>query len=124
MSIFSINNVSFNGSENILIKNGVVFVDGKDVSDKVKGLNISIVGNVEKVEVNYCEKISITGDVKDVNTQSGDIDVKGQVKGSVKTQSGDVECEDVAGNVSTMAGDIECGNVKGNVSTMSGDIIK
>lgn len=38
---------------------------------------------------------------------SGDVDVYGNVSGSVKTMSGDVDCGNIGGSVSSMSGEIK-----------------
>lgn len=122
MATFKINGKSIQGS-NIVIINGKVIVDGKGVQSDDKIINITIEGNVEKMDVDVCNTISVKGEVNDVQTKSGDIEVHGNVKGSVSSMSGDVEIGgDVGGNASSTSGDIICKNVSGNVSTMSGDI--
>lgn len=95
------------GGRVITVHNGRVIVDGKDVTPEAKEINISVNGNVEKIEADACQKISVTGDVGSVATQSGDVDVGGSVRGSVQTMSGDVECG---------------GNIGGSASSMSGDV--
>jgi len=48
--------------------------------------------------------------------------LNGDVKGSVTSTSGDIECGDVGGNVETTSGDVKCGKVFGSVKSISGDI--
>jgi hypothetical protein len=104
MSTISINNNSYHG-RNISVINNKVYIDGKDVTPDSKEINISVVGNVGELKVDNCNKITITGDVE-----------------SIETQSGDVKCGSVSKSVKTMSGDVECGNVGGDIKTMSGDI--
>lgn len=98
---------NFFSSKSVVISNGKVFIDGKDVTPDSKEINITIEGNVEKLEVEACNKISITGNANNISTQSGDIDIQGSVNGSVSTMSGDVDCGNISGSVSTMSGDIK-----------------
>ncbi|MGH2666042.1 hypothetical protein [Flavobacterium sp.] len=107
--------VSINGKSittdggNIRISGNKVFVDGKDVTNEFdsKEINVVVTGNIEYLKVDACNKITITGDVKSVETQSGDVGVSGNVGGSIKTMSGDVDCQEVSGNISTMSGDVK-----------------
>ena len=69
-------------------------------------ININIEGSLERLEVDYCEKITITGDCKRVKTNSGDISVGGDVAGDVHTNMGDVDCGNVEGDVHTNMGNI------------------
>lgn len=54
-----------------------------------------------------CDNVSLNGEAKSIKTQSGDVNIAGDVIGNVKTMSGDVKCENVSGDVSTMSGDIK-----------------
>lgn len=104
----SVNGLTVSGGRSVVISNGKVIVDGKDVTPDAKEINISVEGNVEKIEADACSKISVTGDAGSVNTQAGDVDVGGNVGGSVQTMSGDVDCGgSIGGSVSTMSGDIK-----------------
>lgn len=69
-------------------------------------------------------QVIIEGNCKNLETMSGDIEVRGNVEGYVKTSSGDVEVgSDIKGNVKTSSGDVEVGgNVSGSCNTNSGDI--
>lgn len=121
MATFKINSKTITG-KTITIINGKITIDGKDVTPEGKEINISVEGNVEKIEADAFTKLIISGNAGNIRTSVGDIEVKGSVSGSVDTQSGDIDCGDVGGNASTMSGDINCGSIKGNASTMAGDI--
>jgi len=103
--MININGKSYSGN-NVTIKNNKIYIDGVNqtpVNDKV--INITVDGNISKLDVDECEQIIVHGDCSKVSTMSGD-----------------VKCGNVTGNVKTMSGDVECGNVGGDVETMSGDI--
>lgn len=71
-------------------------------------IRIEVAGNIERLEADACNAITVTGDVGNVATQSGDVDVRGGIRGSVSTMSGDVDCGGpIGGSVSTMSGDIK-----------------
>lgn len=106
MSIISINGVNYSGN-NIIISNGKVVINGKDVTPDSKDINIKVEGNIDKLVVDSCNKIEITGAVLDIKTQSGDIDISGSVTGSISTMSGDIDCGNVGGSIKTMSGDIK-----------------
>ena len=99
--------IESSGGSNISIRNSRVLVDGKDVTPDAKEITIVVNGAVERLEADACDKISVTGDVGDIKTMSGDVDITGSVSGSVKTMSGDVDCGNIGGSVSTMSGDIK-----------------
>jgi hypothetical protein len=108
MNTVIVNGVTITGGRNITIRNGKVIVDGKDVTPDAKEINVSVNGNVERLEVDACQKITVTGDAGSVKTQSGDVDVTGNIAGAVQTMSGDVDCGgSISGSVSTMSGDIK-----------------
>lgn len=106
MSIITINGNTFSGS-NIIVTNGKVLINGKDVTPDSKEINISVVGNIEQLKVDACNKVSVEGNVQSISTKSGDVEVSGDVDGSISTMSGDVDCGHVKGSVSTMSGDVK-----------------
>lgn len=121
--------ISIKGNNNIVvgrdlvISNGRVIVDGKDLTPNTKEIVITIEGNVQSLSVDACSNIKVSGNVGSLQTSTGDV-YCGDVQGSVSTKSGDIECGSVGGNASSMSGDIDCKSVNGNVSTMSGDITR
>lgn len=98
----------------ITITDGKTYVDGKPIEElnaintDEKVINITIEGNVERLEVDYCTSIKVTGDAKRIKTNNGDIEIGG----------------DVAGDVHTNMGSITCGNVEGDCHTNMGSIYK
>lgn len=108
MNSIKINGMTITGGRNITVMNNRVFIDGKDVTPDAKEIRIEVAGNVERLEADVCSTISISGDVGNVATQSGDVNVQGSIRGSVSTMSGDVDSGGpIGGNVSTMSGDIK-----------------
>ncbi len=103
-STIRINNISYSGSS-IVINNGKVIIDGKEVQTDDKQISIVVEGHVGKLEVDCCNSLEIKG-----------------AAGSVKTTSGSVRCGAVTGSVSTMSGSVNCGDIGGDVSTMSGSV--
>lgn len=89
----------------MVVSNGRVVVDGKDVTPDAKQISIEVHGDLHSVQADACERIHVTGSV-----------------GEVRTSVGDVHCGDVSGSVQCMSGDVACSNVAGSVTTMSGDI--
>jgi hypothetical protein len=106
MATITINSKSVSG-RNIVVVNGRVIVDGKDETPESKEINIVVTGDVEKLEVDACSKIEVNGNVHNVKTLSGDVEISGVVSGNVQTMSGDVKCGDIGGSVSTMSGDVK-----------------
>ena len=103
-----INKMTIDGNGNKIVeKNGIVYVNGEPVIDKTQ-CPIYIV---------------INGNVEEINTQMGDVQVYGDVE-HVKTVSGDIKAETIECSCSTMSGDIRANEIGGNASTMSGNVYK
>ena len=91
----------------IIVNRGRVIIDGKDVTPDEKVIHITISGDVNELKVDVCESITVEGNVESLKTISGDVKVKGDVKGDIKTTSGDVDCGNVGGSISTTSGDVK-----------------
>ena len=89
----------------IKISGNKVIIDGKDVTPDSKEINIEIQGDIELLDVDYCEIIHVKGTVNKINIGSGDI-----------------RCDDVSGDIQIGSGDVDCENVQGNIRTGSGDV--
>lgn len=125
-SVVTINGKTYTGGS-ISISRGKVKIDGKDYTPgDEKKINILIQGDIDYLEVDVAEKVGVNGKVKTLKTQSGDVEIRDNVVGSVTTQSGDVKVGGtINGDVKTMSGDVNAkGSITGSVSTMSGDIYK
>lgn len=103
-SNISINGVNYSGN-NVTVNGNKIIVDGNDVTPDSKEINISIEGDVEKIEVDYCSSLNVAGKV-----------------GSLTSRNGNVKCGDVGGDVETRNGTVTCGNIEGDVSTRNGSI--
>lgn len=112
MGVVKINGKTYKVEGHISIINGEIFANGKKVVNyeeldtDQKTINIAVEGDVEEIDVEVCDTITVSGNVKNIKTMSGDVDVQGCVEGDIKTMSGDVDCGDVGGDVSSMSGDI------------------
>lgn len=103
--------MTFNGDniigDKIIMQDGEVIVDGVIQAGE-------LVGDV---------KIVINGDVKNIETSSGNVEVRGNVSELIETQSGDVTIGgEVNGHIDTMSGVVSARAIHGSVRTMSGDI--
>lgn len=102
----NINGSSYSGS-NVSIINGVVTIDGV----------------VQKQQIGHVVNVTITGDVDRIENAAGEVLVKGNVTGNVKTVSGDINCGSVGNDVQTVSGNVTAdGSIGGSVKTVSGDI--
>lgn len=106
MGTITINGTIYSGNS-ITMKGNKVIIDGKDVTPDAKEINISIVGNLTKLEVDHVNTLSVKGEVLNISTKSGDIEVEGNVNGNIQTMSGDVDCGAVGGSISTMSGNVK-----------------
>lgn len=104
--MININGKSFFGN-NIVVNNGKVIIDGKDVTPDSKVINIQVDGNVDMLQVDNCDKMEINGDANSAKTTNGNISISGSVKGDVQTTNGNVVCGQVGGSVSTKNGNIK-----------------
>ena len=102
----AINGVTFYDQGSVSIVGNKIILDGKDVTPDSKEINIKIEGNVDRLEIDCCQTFLITGNVGNIKSTSGNVEVSGEVKGSVQTISGDVVCGNVSGNISTISGDV------------------
>ena len=120
------------------IKDGRIWIDGKEVTSDSKQISIKIEGGIGSLHVDHCEKVEVTGDVNELTLVSGNVKCA-NVTAGIETTSGSVNCANVFGDINTksgritnagnvdgsvetLSGSVECGNVKGKVSTMSGRI--
>ncbi len=93
----------------ISIVNGKIFTNGQAVNEintDEKVINITIEGDVERLEVDYCKTIKVTGNAKRIHTSCGDIEVGGDVSGDVHTNCGSISCGNVDGDCHTNMGSI------------------
>jgi len=85
-----INNTNYSGSS-VTISKGKIIIDGIDVTPDSKKIDIIVDGNINKLNVDSCDSLKVTGDVDTLSTMSGDVDITGNVTGNVKTMSGDIK---------------------------------
>jgi len=96
VSIVSVNGKTYTGHSSISVINNKVIIDGKEVSNKEKGvIEVVIVGDALNVKSDVA--VSIKGNVNG-NIDAGSYVKCGNVGGSVDCGSY-VSCEDVGGSV-------------------------
>ncbi len=116
----NINGKSYSG-RSVIIKNGKVIIDGVDVTPDAKHIDIIVDGDIDKLDIDMCNKLMVKGNVNTLASTSADVEC-GDVTGSVKTVSGDIQCGNIGGDVTTTSGDVKAENITGSVKTLSGDI--
>ena len=97
--------------KNVTINNGKVTVDGKPLKDVIsksneKEIHIHIQGDIQRLEVDQCEHIEITGNVGRAKTNCGSFEIKGDVAGDVHTNCGSITCKNIEGDCHTNMGNI------------------
>jgi len=107
MATIHINGKMYSGNSVSVSRNKIV-IDGKEVpDDENKVINIHVEGSIDTLKVDSCNKIKAEENVGELSTVSGDVKVKGDVYGDVRTVSGDVDCGEVTGNIKTVSGDVK-----------------
>ncbi len=123
MGRMNINGMSYEGNS-VRVVGDKVYIDNKEIPITDKRILFYVEGNIEKIECGSCDQIVVFGSTEEITTASGDVYVA-EVKGSIKTLSGDVTVNgEVGGSVYTTSGDIEANAIKGSAKTLSGDIDK
>lgn len=94
--------------KSMVINNGKIIIDGKatDIPTDYPNITINIQGDIERLEVEQCEKINISGNAKRVKTNCGSIDVQGDIQGDAHTNCGSISCKVVEGDAHTNMGSI------------------
>lgn len=101
----------FRNLNNVEIRGGRVFVDGKpieelDAPQNEKNITINITGDVERLKVDYCGDVNIQGNAGRVETHGGNVKVKCDVLGDVETHGGNVNCMAIGGDCTVHGGNI------------------
>lgn len=108
------------------MRKGRIVIDGKEFHGSNItvdcGGKVTVDGVAQDGELVGDINITVYGDVESLDNTSGDVTCKNV--GSVKTVSGDIDCDHVSGSVKSVSGDVKCAAIQGNVNTVSGDIIK
>jgi hypothetical protein len=113
MNIINVNGKNYDVvGRNIVVRNGVVIVDGvKVVGDLTGDVHVTFTGDLAKLD---CTTATINGNVQ------GDVDgttitINGNVQG--KVDGTNVHCGDVGGNVDGTS--VKCGNVQGSIDALN-----
>ena len=105
--MITINGVKISGSgSDVTINNNKIIIDGKDVTPDAKEINISIIGNVQTLEIENTCKIDISGDVKEISSYNGNVNIGGNVSGNCQSHNGNIRCKNIQGSAKTKNGNI------------------
>ena len=108
MATISLNGKTIRVSgSNISVINGKVYSDGKLVEvPEQKTINIVVEGDVQTLKVDACDQVTVNGTCENVEVQTGNVIIKGDVSGNVQSDVGDITCGNVGGNCKTDVGNI------------------
>ena len=102
-----INKNNYKGN-NLQINKNQIFIDGElvELKEDEKSINITVNGNIEMLNVDYCNELKIIGDCKDITSKNGNIQVEGNVNRNITSKNGNIICRNVGGDIETKNGNI------------------
>ena len=119
-----VNGIKYSGSK-INITNGKVIIDGKRVdTGDAKEIKIEVHGDIDVLDVDVCEYVTVDGNVGDVKVSQGDITIKGSAMDKVTNSQGNINIGgDLNGDAKNSMGNIKAdGNIYGKPKTSMGSI--
>lgn len=104
-------NRHFSNVKNMTINNGTIVVDGMSIEEwnnrnEILVVNININGDIESLEADSCDTISISGNAINVNTKNGNVIVSGNIEGNAESKNGNITADAINGNAETKNGNI------------------
>lgn len=107
----SIVNRHFSNVKNMTINNGKIIVDGMPIEkwnnrNEILVVNITINGDIESLEADSCDTISINGNANNVISKNGDVSVSGNIEGNAESKNGNITANTIQGNAETKNGNI------------------
>ena len=85
-----------------------LIIDGKTVElGETSKMDITIDGDIDIIDLLCCDKIVINGNVENFRMTSGDVEINGDVCGSVQLTGGEITCKTIKGNASVVRGSIK-----------------
>lgn len=99
------------GAKSIGIRNGNVIVDGKpldnlQLTQNDRNVNITIQGDIERLEVDVCDRLEVQGDAGRIKTNAGDVHVSGDCHGDIHANCGNITCGNVDGDIHSNMGTV------------------
>lgn len=104
-------NRHFSHIKNMIINNGKITVDGMSIEEwnnrnEILVVNITINGDIESLEADSCDTISINGNANNVVSKNGDVSVSGNIEGNAESKNGNITANTIQGNAETKNGNI------------------
>ena len=138
---FSKKTIITNTGKNNLIKNycnnnkKTITINGATISNKINGNVRTIIQSGNSITVNGVEiselfedclnvTINLEGDVETIKTDNADINITGNVSGSVMNTNGNIKCVSILGNAENKNGNIKAKQINGDAKTHNGNIKK
>lgn len=104
-------NRHFSHIKNMTINNGKITVDCMPLEDwcnkdEFVVVNIVVNGDIESLEADSCDTISINGNANNIISKNGNVSVSGNIEGNAESKNGDITANTIQGNAETKNGDI------------------
>ena len=119
-----VNGIKYKG-DSIVVSNSKIFIDGKrvDIGD-AKEIKIEVHGDIDVLDVDVCEYVTVEGNVGDVKVSQGNVTINGNVMDKVTNSQGNITIAgDLNGDAKNSMGDIKAGkNIYGKPKTSMGSI--
>ena len=124
MTMNIVNGIKYTG-DNIVVSNGKITIDGKRVdTDDAKEIKIEVHGDIDVLDVDVCEYVTVEGNVGDVKVSQGNVTINGNAMDKVTNSQGNITIAgDLNGDAKNSMGDIKAGkNIYGKPKTSMGSI--
>ena len=110
MATININGVTYTGNS-IRYSNGKVIIDGKTVDgSNMPIINIKVEGNINQLEVDNAEEITVIGNVTAIETTNGNVKVNGNILENATSINGNINATTIMGKATTKNGNIRYKN--------------
>lgn len=96
-------------------------INNLDSVKEAKTINITIEGDINKLDIDSCNTVTVNGNVGKVDTGSGNISCQ-IIQGDADTGSGNIQCDTIMGDADTGSGNIYVNHLGGKASTGSGRV--
>lgn len=102
---------SFTNIRNMTIQDGRTIIDGIPIEEwnnrnEILVVNITINGDIDSLDVDSCDTITINGNAANVNTKNGNVRVSGNIEGNAESKNGNITANTIKGNAETKNGNI------------------
>lgn len=97
--------------KNMVISNGKITVDGMPYEEwcnrnEIVVVNIIVNGDIDSLNADSCDTISINGNANNINTKNGNVSVSGNIEGNAESKNGNITANVIQGHAETKNGNI------------------